>query len=199
MLKEVLEKIAPSEKPEPENRFQEQFGAPVARAKGKVRDYMHLWVQEFISLSPFLVMASSNADGAADASPRGGKPGFVKVLNERQLLLPDVAGNRMFQSYGNIDSNGQVGLIFFIPGIDDTVRVNGKAKVISKDELERHSIDLSVFNPDDNAKNLQGLLIDVVEAYGHCPRALLFSKLWDKEVIGAHQNIRPLPRKPAGV
>ena len=143
MLKEVLEKVVPAEKPEPENRFQEQFGAPGARAKGKVRDHMHPWVQEFISLSPFLVMASSDASGAADASPRGGKPGFVKVLNERQLLLPDVAGNRLFQSYGNIDSNGQVGLIFFIPGIDDTVRVNGKAKVISKDDLESHSINLS--------------------------------------------------------
>jgi PPOX class probable FMN-dependent enzyme len=167
----------------PANRFQETFGLPSEGARTKVRNVMSEQVQAFIRQSPFAVMATSNANGQCDASPRGGTPGFVKILDDKHLLLPDVAGNRLFQSYGNIDTNPQVGLLFMIPGLDRTVRVNGRAKIVTREELEQHAVTLSVHQPDDNAKHLQGLLIEVEEAYGHCPRAYKFANLWDTKTI----------------
>jgi hypothetical protein len=167
----------------PANRFQDTLGLPSERARTKVKNTMSEEIQDFIQQAPFAVMATSNANGQCDASPKGGKPGFVKVLDEKHLLLPDVAGNRLFQSYENIDTNAQVGLLFLIPGSDHTVRVNGRAQVVDKEELEQHQMKLSVHWTDDNAKNLQGLLIEVEEAYGHCPRAFKFANLWNTETI----------------
>ena len=181
------------------NRYQEEFGAPKPRTAAKVRDHMLPWVQEFIASSPFAVLATADAEGHCDASPKGGQPGFVHVIDERQLLLPDVAGNKLFQSYANIDESPGVGLIFFVPGVDETVRVNGRARRVSADELERHRIALAVHDPDAHARHLQGLLIEVEEAYGHCPRALVFSRLWDTETIGKHRAARPVAKKPRGV
>ncbi len=178
------------------NRFADLFGYPKGRAVTKLKDYMTSYVQAFIRQSPFVIMATSNAEGRCDASPKGGKPGFVQVLDERHLLFPDVAGNKLFQSYQNIDGNPYVGLLFFIPGMNDTVRVNGKVTVVDKAELEQQNIALSLYNPDDNSKHLQGLLLEVEEAYGHCPRALKFSQLWDVETIRGHQDERPISARP---
>jgi hypothetical protein len=178
------------------NRFADMFGYPQGRAVTKLRDYMTPYVQEFIRKAPFVIMATSDSEGRCDASPKGGKPGFVRVLDERHLLLPDVAGNKLFQSYQNLDSNAHVGLLFFIPGVNDTVRVNGTASIVDKAELEQRNIAMSLYNPDDNSKHLQGLLITVEEAYGHCPRALKFSQLWDVETIQANQAQRPISDRP---
>lgn len=174
------------------NTFQQQFGSPSEGARKKVLDHMTAWVQEFIRQAPFAVLATSNNQGQCDASPKGGKPGFVKVLDEKHLLIPDVAGNRLFQSYQNVEANPQAGLIFFIPGENYTARVNGRAEILDKAELDRRNIDLSIFNPDEEAKILQGLLITVQEAYGHCPRALRFSNLWDEETISGNKENSPL-------
>ena len=95
-----------------------------------VRDHMHPWVQEFIRSSPFAVLASANADGNCDASPKGGKPGFGIVVDDRHLILPDVKGNRLFQSHENVDANPHVALLFMIPGLDQTARVNGSAEEV---------------------------------------------------------------------
>jgi len=171
----------------PANRFQETFGTPSDRARLKVIDTLSEEIQKFIQNAPFVVMATSNAKGQCDASPKGGTPGFVKVLDEKHLLLPDVAGNRLFQSYENIDTNPQIGLLFMIPGSDRTVRVNGQARVVNKEELEQLQIALSVQWTDDNTKHLQGLLIEVEEAYGHCPRAFKFANLWDPQTIQNNQ------------
>jgi PPOX class probable FMN-dependent enzyme len=176
---------------QPANSFQEEFGLPSEGARTKVLDFMEERVQNFIRHSPFAVLATSDADGNCDASPRGGTPGFVRVLDERRLLLPDVAGNRLFQSYANVAGNGRVGLLFFIPGIERTVRVNGRARPIDKTEAEALQAELAVYWHDDNTKLLQGLLIEVDEAYGHCPRALKFSNLWDAETIGKNKNQPP--------
>lgn len=171
----------------PANRFQETFGTPSDRARLKVIDTLSEDVQKFIQHAPFVVMATSNQQGQSDASPKGGTPGFVKVLDEKHLLLPDVAGNRLFQSYENIDTNPQVGLLFMIPGSDHTARVNGRARVVKKEDLEQYEMTLSVQWTDDNTKHLQGLLIEVEEAYGHCPRAFKFANLWDPETIQNNQ------------
>ena len=164
-----------------DNRFTKQFGTPSHRATGKVINVMTDVVMEFIAKSPFLVMATSSADGGCDASPKGGKPGFVHVLDDRHIIIPDVAGNRLFQSYLNMSENPQVGLLFLIPGSNDTVRVNGHVTILSKEELDRMNVELSLNNPDDNSRKLQGILVEVDEAYTHCPRALKFAELWNPE------------------
>jgi PPOX class probable FMN-dependent enzyme len=178
-------------------KYQDKFGYPVERTKGKVRSHMAPWIQGFIRHSPFCVMATSNAKGDCDASPKGGIPGFVKVLNDRQLFIPDVAGNKLFDSYGNVESNPKVALIFFIPGHSSTVRVNGRVKVIDKSEL--NDAKLEVFDPDEKAEILQGLLLDVKESYSHCPRALKFSRLWDVDEISKNVAKPPIGVKEPGI
>ena len=178
-----------------ESRFNGAFGAPSERAVKKLKGHLTPWVQEFVRHAPFVVMATADADGRCDASPKGGKPGFVKVLDETRLLLPDVAGNKLFQSYQNLDANPYVGLIFFIPGLNDTVRINGRASIVGKDELDRQSIELALYETDDNSRHLQGLLIEVEESYSHCPRALKFSKLWDAEEIGDNRANSPVSER----
>ena len=170
------------------NTFQEKFGSPSERVVKKVLPYMNDWIQDFVRQAPFAVLATSNAEGQCDASPKGGKPGFIKVIDEHHLLIPDVAGNRLFQSYQNVEANNQAALIFFIPGSDLTARVNGRVEILDKEALDQRNIELDIFNPDENAKILQGLLLTVQEAYGHCPRALRFSKLWDEETISQNKE-----------
>ena len=178
------------------SRFNDQFGEMSERARVKVKGEMSEFVQKFIEASPFVVMASSDPDGNCDASPKGGKPGFVKVIDGTRLLLPDVAGNRLFQSYQNMDDNPHVGLLFMIPGVNDTVRVNGTVTIVDREELERQKVELSLYWTDDNAKHLQGIIINVEESYGHCPRAYNFAKLWDTDQIAENQTNRPIPLRP---
>ncbi len=147
-------------------------------------------VQEFISSSPFVVMATSNADGDCDASPKGGKPGFVKVLDERTLLLPDLAGNNLFQSYENIETNPRVGLVFMIPGCGLTMRVNGRASVVNKDQLEREGVKAEVVTIDERTSLVQALKIEIDQVYPHCPRAFNFSGLWDVETINVNRETK---------
>ena len=180
------------------NSFNETFGDPKETTANKVKARLTPYVQEFIKLSPFAVMASADADGNCDASPKGGKPGFVTILDEHHLLFPDVAGNKLFQSYQNLETNPSIGLIFMIPGINATVRVNGKATIVDKEELDRRNIQVALHNPDDRSHHLQGVLIEVEEAYGHCPRAFTFSKLWDSEEIAANQN-REMPDRATDI
>ena len=174
------------------NRFMDTFGRPAERAANKVKETMTPFVQEFIQKSPFAVMATSDPHGNCDASPKGGKPGFVKVLDDGHLLLPDVAGNRLFQSYENMDTNPHVGLLFMIPGVNDTVRVNGRISIVEKDEMENLNIEVSLYEIDERSHHLQGILIEVEESYGQCPRAFTFSHLWDREIIAANETERPI-------
>lgn len=165
------------------NIAQRKHGRPHATIEAKVRPVMDSVVQEFIECAPFVVMATSNAHGDCDASPKGGKPGFVTVLDEKTLMLPDISGNKLFQSYENIESNPKVGLLFMIPGCGLTVRVNGRARVIDQDERLQLGVKGNIFDPDDNAETLQALQVRVDEVYPHCPRAFKFSRLWDMDVI----------------
>ena len=174
------------------NRFAETFGLPKDTTAAKVLPHMTEYVQEFINNAPFAVMATSDAQGQSDASPKGGKPGFVRVIDDRHLLFPDVAGNKLFQSYQNVEVNPKIGLLFMIPGVNDTVRVNGNVTIVDKQELDRRNIELALYEYDDNSKHIQGLLIEVTESYPHCPRAFKFSKIWDAEEIKANQEKRPI-------
>ncbi|HDH03031.1 MAG TPA: pyridoxamine 5'-phosphate oxidase family protein [Actinobacteria bacterium] len=181
------------------NRFHDVHGTPADSTVGKVRDHMHPWVQEFIRHSPFAVLSTADAEGNCDASPKGGEPGFVKVLDDRHLILPDVKGNRLFQSYENLDANPHVALCFLIPGLAHSARVNGSAETVDLTALEEREVTAQVYNPDDRAALEQGLLITVDEAYGQCPRALKFSDLWDVDTIAANRAASPISTKPPGV
>ena len=119
------------------------------------------------------------------------------MLNDKQLFIPDVAGNKLFHGYGNVESNPKAGLIFFIPGHNNTVRVNGRVRVIDRSELV--NVQLEVHNPDEKAEVLQGLLLDVEESYSHCPRALKFSNLWDIAAITKNLAKPPLAPKEPGI
>jgi PPOX class probable FMN-dependent enzyme len=128
--------------------------------------------QQFIGLSPFVVLSSGGKNGDLDASPRGGEPGFVKVLDAHTLLIPDSPGNNRLDTLENIVATGQLGLLFLVPGFDETLRVNGRA-VLSTDAAD--------VQPFAEAKRPPALVIRVtVEAvYLHCAKALMRSQLWD--------------------
>ncbi|MBK6385782.1 MAG: pyridoxamine 5'-phosphate oxidase family protein [Rhodoferax sp.] len=126
----------------------------------------------FIGLSPFVVVASSGEDGALDASPRGGEPGFVKVQGSHTLLITDSPGNNRLDTLENIIQTGQIGLLFLVPGVDETLRVNGTAVLSTAEE------DLTICT---DAKRKPKLVIRVTvqAAYLHCAKALMRSALWD--------------------
>ncbi len=144
--------------------------SPVVRSK--VLDRLDCFCRDFIALSPFLVLATSDGAGNADASPRGDAPGFVRVLDERTLLIPDRRGNNRVDSFGNVLASPGVGLLFMVPGIAETLRVNGKA---------RATRDAALLAPSavQERPPLTGLLVAVEEAFFHCGKALIRSKLWD--------------------
>ncbi len=172
------------------NQAQQQFGAPHPAIERKIKSTMDSVVQEFIRSTPFIVMATSNADGECDASPKGGRPGFIRIIDDRTLLLPDLSGNKLFQSYENIETNPKVGLIFMIPGCGLTVRANGRAVVMDREQLELDGLEVEVFGPDERATIVQALRIEIDEVYPHCPRAFRFSGLWDIEIIGANSETK---------
>jgi hypothetical protein len=172
------------------NKAQQKFGAPSAAIEEKIKIFMDPVVQEFVQSTSFVVLATSNADGDCDASPKGGKPGFVRILDERTLLLPDLSGNNLFQSYENIETNPKVGLILMIPGCGLTVRVNGRAVVLDGDQLERDGIKAEVVAVDEKTRLVQALRIHIDQVYPHCPRAFRFSGLWDVETINTNRETK---------
>ena len=166
-----------------------ELGGAHPAASTKVKQYLEPFVQAFIRRSPFAVMASSNAKGDCDASPKGGLPGFIKVVDERTLLIPDVGGNRLFQSFQNFESNAKAGLVFMIPGMDVTVRVNGRVRVVEPAELEVMGLEPETRFSDANSRLVQGLMLMVDEAYFHCPRSFKFADLWNTETITANKSL----------
>lgn len=147
------------------------YAAPGERALRKALPALDHHGRAFIALSPFVVLSTCNAAHELDASPRGGEPGFVKVTERGQLLLPDAPGNNRLDSLQNIVSTGQVGLLFLIPGFDETLRVNGRA-LLSTDEAD--------LKPCADARRTPKLVIrvDVSAAYLHCAKAFMRSRLW---------------------
>ena len=128
----------------------------------------------FIARSPFVLVATVGEDGTCDVSPRGGPPGFCEVLDERTLVLADAAGNKRLDTVRNIVATGRVGLLFLIPGIRETLRVNGRAS-ISQDPalLERHATKGKV--------PTAAIGIEIEEAFLHCAKAFIRSQLWEPE------------------
>ena len=154
--------------------LQALYGKPNVRAANKALSRLDAHCRAFIGLSPFCVLGTAAADGSADCSPKGDAPGFVRVLDDETLLIPDRLGNNRVDSMSNIVENPNVGLIFFVPGMNETLRVNGKAGITTDGALLEP---LSV-----NGKRPRtGLVVKVEEAFLHCAKALMRSKLWDPE------------------
>lgn len=151
------------------------YGEASPRVQQKELRALDVHCRKFIELSPFLVLASGDAERGLDASPRGGAPGFVKVLDAHTLLIPDAAGNKLVDSLSNLVANPQLGLLFMIPGIEETLRVNGRAKLSLDAHLLSHFADLP------RPPKLV-IALHVQQAFLHCAKAIMRSELWSPAV-----------------
>jgi len=151
------------------------YPQPTPRVIAKARPSIDAHARKFIAMSPFCVLATSGSDGSVDASPRGGNPGFVHVEGPNLLLMPDRSGNNRIDSFKNIVAgSGLVQLIFFVPGIDETLRVGGRGAVTADPELLARMVEFGKLPR-------AALRIEVQEAYFHCGKALMRAKLWSNE------------------
>lgn len=148
------------------------YAPPLQIALDKQLDRLDAHCATFIRRSPFLVLATADEAGRCDASPRGDAPGFVQVLDARRLAIPDRRGNNRLDSLENLARNPGVGLIFFVPGVDETLRVNGMGAV-SADPALLASMAVQGKPP------ASALVVTVEEAFFHCGKALKRSRLWD--------------------
>lgn len=170
-----------------EDALREVYGHASGRAAIKAIPALDPHCRRFIELSPFLVMGSAAKDGAADVSPKGDMPGFVQVPDEHTLVIPDRPGNRRIDSMTNIVENPHVAVIFMIPGISETLRVNGRAHVsVDPDLLQSMAV---------NGKPaVSAIVVQVDEAYLHCAKAFIRSKLWDPAVQQDRKVLPPLSK-----
>jgi PPOX class probable FMN-dependent enzyme len=152
--------------------LRERYGAPSQRSLQKEMTKLDAHCRNFIALSPFLVIATAGADGLGDCSPRGDAPGFVAVLDDSTILIPDRLGNNRTDSLRNVIDNPGIGLLFLLPGVNETLRINGTARITADAAL---LTPLAVHGKAPRS----GLLVEVKEAYLQCGKALIRSKLWD--------------------
>ena len=149
------------------------YPRPLERSLRKSLTKLDAHMRHFISLSPFLCLGTSG-DGGGDVTPRGDSPGFVHVLDDQTLLIPDWPGNNRLDSLTNVVANPNVGLLFLIPGVNETLRVNGSAEITMEPVLlERWTV---------NGKHPRSAMrVTVREAYLHCAKALMRAKLWEDD------------------
>lgn len=150
------------------------YEAPAERSVRKELDHIDAHCARFIALSPFAVLASANASGSCDASPKGGPPGFVRVLDDHRLLIPDATGNRRLDSLQNMLENARVGVLFLIPGMGETLRVNGRVSLSADPAL------LADAQTGGKPAKL-ALIVSVEQAYLHCAKCIIRSGLWRTE------------------
>lgn len=153
-------------------------GAPV----DKVIHRLDAHCVDFLAKSPFFVLSSANSDGVCDASPKGGPPGFVQVLDDRHVAWADFAGNNRLDSFHNLTTNDGVALLFLIPGLDETLRVNGTAELVDDSDLcDKLAID--------GKRARVAVVVTVAEAYLHCAKALRRAGLWSPETWLAGEEL----------
>ena len=150
------------------------LGEPSDLVRSKVSDRLNGLTRQFVERSPFLCLATSAADGTCDVSPRGDPAGFVRILDDQTLLLPDRPGNRLADSLRNVLENPNVGLLFIVPGVTDTLRVNGRASIVTDPEL------LEPCSVEGKVPKL-ALRVEIDQVFTHCSKAFLRAKLWDPE------------------
>jgi PPOX class probable FMN-dependent enzyme len=157
-----------------EDELRACIGQPSAQTCLKISDRLNPQTRQFIARSPFVCVATADAEGRCDLSPRGDPAGFVQVLDDRTLLLPERPGNRLADTLRNLLANPRLGLLFIVPGISDTFRVNGRAVLTTDPQL------LQACAVEGKVPAL-GILVDIEEAYTQCAKAFIRSALWDSE------------------
>ncbi len=166
-----------------ERELREIIGSPTELNFAKIADRLNDLTSKFIERSPFVCVATASADGGLDVSPRGDPAGFVRILDERTLLLPERPGNRLADTLTNLLVDSRIALLFLIPGVGETFRVNGRAAIVDDPEL------LAPSALEGKAPRL-GILISIEEAYTQCPKALIRSEVWNP---GRHIDRSELP------
>ncbi len=154
-----------------EKELREIMGHPNEIVLNKTIDYIDDNCRKFIDKSPFITIATSDSNGSFDVSPKGDPAGFVKILNDKTLAIPDRPGNRKADTLTNIIQNPNIGLIFLIPGIRETLRVNGAAKIVTDSNI------LESLSCNGKVPSL-AIIVDVQEAFMHCAKCIIRSKLW---------------------
>lgn len=157
-----------------ESELRALLGEPSARAVGKDRAALHDLDRAWLAASPFALVATSAADGTCDVSPKGDPPGFVKVLDDRTIAVPERPGNRRADGWLNVLSNPHVGMIFLVPGRTDTLRINGRARLVRDAPFFDHLV-VQGHRP------LLAMVVDVEQVFHHCGKAFLRSGLWDPD------------------
>ena len=150
------------------------YATPGERALKKQLTHIDRHCRSFIALSPYVVLCTSDSEGNLDASPRGGEPGFCKVADDHTLLLPDRPGNNRLDSFTNIIGTGRIGLLFFVPGVDEMLRINGTAELRTDEALTVQCVERG-------KAALVVVSVKVREAYLHCAKAIMRSGLWNAE------------------
>ncbi|WP_298535733.1 MSMEG_1061 family FMN-dependent PPOX-type flavoprotein [uncultured Algibacter sp.] len=148
------------------------YDLPIGRAKTKVQSKLEKHSINFIKSSPFIVVSTFNKSGYLDTSPRGGKTGFVEITNNTEIIIPDAKGNNRLDSISNIIDTGRIGLLFMIPGINETLRINGSA------HLSVNQKHLDLFKSENN-KPKSCIVVSIEEVFLHCAKAFMRSKLWE--------------------
>ncbi|HCV28584.1 MAG TPA: pyridoxamine 5'-phosphate oxidase family protein [Dehalococcoidia bacterium] len=165
-----------------EDELRELHGWPSDRAREKTITALDRHCRAIIAASPIAFLATTNADGSADVAPKGDPAGFVKVLDDNTIVIPDRPGNRRFDGLKNILSNPGIGLVFLVPGMRETLRVNGTAELVRDPEL------LETLKVKGKLPWL-AIIVHVDEAFMHCPKAFLRSKLWEPETWPARDSL----------
>lgn len=182
MLKVPFQSVITSE-----DELRDLFGESSPVVKNKAIDRLDHHCIDFIAKSPLLFISTSDASGSCDVSPRGDAAGFVHVMDESYLVIPERPGNRRFDSLRNILSNPQVGLVFVIPGLKETLRINGSAVLVRDEEiLDRLSVQ--------GKRPWLGIGVKVEECYIHCAKSFMRSQVWDPDSWLAHEQL-PNPSK----
>jgi PPOX class probable FMN-dependent enzyme len=156
------------------NELREMMGTPGNRAVLKELHRLDQYCRAFIARSPFLLLATAGAGGRCDVSPKGDAPGFVRVLDDRRLVIPDRPGNKRFDGMSNLVDNPHAGVIFLVPGREETLRVNGRAWITRDPEL------LCECSAEGRTPKL-AIGVEVEQCFLHCPKAFLRSQLWIPE------------------
>ena len=155
-------------------KLRHHFGQPNTVAVACMRKSLDQYQKLFIELSPFACLASSDRDGQPTISPKGDGPGFIQVVDDVTLIMPDRIGNNKVESFTNIIENPKIALIFFIPGIQETLRISASASITTDQGL------LKFAQVGKNSVRT-GLLMKITKSYFHCGKAVIRSKLWDEE------------------
>jgi uncharacterized protein len=181
-----------------EQELRDMLGVPASRSVLKERPTLDAHFRSFIARSPFLMMATSGVDGTCDVSPKGDAPGFVLVLDDHRLVIPDRPGNKRFDGMKNLLTNPHIGLIFLVPGREETLRINGRAWITRDPEL--------LARTEAHGKTPQlAIGVEVEQCFLHCAKAFLRSKLWTQTEWPAPDALASMAQvlhdqiKPAGV